>query len=325
MQLPAELRAALDERLEGVSRKMLAERAERISFQYRDRAASGVAVRDELDALAYALTRSPATFGAVRNVLERLRKRCPGFRPESALDLGSGAGAASWAVASTWSEIGALTQVDLNQPLLALNRALAVRASCDALRHAAQVAGDVGRLGGLPAVDLVVLSYVLAELTAAQAEGVLRGAWERCAGALAVIEPGTPAGYARILAARELLLRSGGRIVAPCPHEKACQLVAPDWCHFAARIERSRDHRLLKSADVPWEDEKFSYVIAVREQLYVAAHAARILARPVVESAGITVKLCELDGAAAVRTIQRRDKAEYKVAKKKDWGDELTG
>lgn len=325
MQLPAELRAALNERLEGVSRKMLAERAERISFQYRDRAASGVAVRDELDALAYALTRSPATFGAVRNVLERLRERCPGFRPESALDLGSGADAASWAVAETWLSLRVITQVDLNQPLLDLNRALAAKASCCALGDAAQVVGDLEWLPDVGSADLVMLSYVLAEMTGTQAEGVVRGAWERCAGVLVVVEPGTPAGYQRILAARDLLLRGGGRVVAPCPHEKACPLVAPDWCHFAERIERSRDHRLLKGADVPWEDEKFSYLIAVRKGLFVEAYAARILARPVVESAGITVKLCELDGSAAVKTIQRRDKHGYKSAKKKDWGDELTG
>ena len=119
MHIPAEMRAALDACLEGVPRTELAERAERISALYRERAGSVVAVRDAPDALAYAITRSPATYGAVRHVLERLAERSPDFHPATALDLGSGAGAASWAICEVWPEINAITQIDCNLPLLA--------------------------------------------------------------------------------------------------------------------------------------------------------------------------------------------------------------
>lgn len=323
MQIPASWRDAISDLLHAVSRSVLADRAERISGLYRDGGGSSTAIRDEADALAYALTRSPATFGAVHNVLERLRERAPQFAPATALDVGAGAGAASWAIAELWPELHFITQADNNAPLLKLGKKLTQNASAPALQDLKQIAIDVTRASELPAADLVLISYMLAELPAAQMEDVIATAWKRTGAALALVEPGTPAGYRRILRARELLLASGARILAPCPHEQACPLVAPDWCHFAQRIERSRDHRLLKGADLPYEDEKFSYLIAVREALFSAARLGRILARPERETNLIRIKLCATDGALRHVRILRRDKHAYKSAKKMEWGDAL--
>jgi ribosomal protein RSM22 (predicted rRNA methylase) len=323
MQIPVELRSALDACLEGVARAELMQRAERISSLYRERTGSAVAVRDETDALAYAITRSPATYGAARNVLERLAERNPGFNPMTALDLGSGAGAASWAVCDAWPGISAITQIDCHGALFALNERLAGYSSCEALRGAKRITADVTRALDADAAELVVLSYMLAEMTDAQVQAVLQRAWEHCTGAMVVVEPGTPVGYKKVLAARRFALENGGRVLAPCPHEEACPLVAPDWCHFAQRVERSRDHRMVKGAELPYEDEKFSYVIAVREAVFVPARAARILARPVEERAAITVKLCRMDGSAGATTVLRRARQEYKKAKKSGWGGEF--
>ena len=62
--LPAELTAALDAKLHGLSRNDAAARAAMISQTYRDGGGSG-AIRSETDALAYALARMPATYAAV--------------------------------------------------------------------------------------------------------------------------------------------------------------------------------------------------------------------------------------------------------------------
>jgi ribosomal protein RSM22 (predicted rRNA methylase) len=283
-----------------------------------------VAIRDASDALAYAITRSPATYGAVRNVLGRLAERSPGFHPESALDLGCGAGAASWAICEAWPQIASLTQVDCNVPLLELNGKLSRHARCEALSGAVRVTADVTREIDAGLADLVLVSYMLAEMTDAHVQTTLRQAWEQCTGAMVVVEPGTPVGYRKILAARQFVIENGGRIPAPCPHEATCPLVAPDWCHFVQRVERSHDHRIIKGADLPYEDEKFSYVIGVREVLFDPAESERILARPETERAAITMKLCKLDGSAGQVTILRRDKESYTRVKKKDWGDEVS-
>jgi len=58
--LPIELKAALDARLVGLSRRDAAGRAARISESYRGGGNSGT-VRSHADALAYALARMPAT------------------------------------------------------------------------------------------------------------------------------------------------------------------------------------------------------------------------------------------------------------------------
>jgi ribosomal protein RSM22 (predicted rRNA methylase) len=323
MQIPAELRAALDAQLEGVPRGPLTERAERISTLYRDSAASAIAVRDETDALAYAITRAPATYGAVRNALMRLQERNPNFTPATALDLGTGTGAASWAIAEMWPQITAITQVDNNQPLLRLNRTLAQQSSNTVLRSATQITANLTQKTEAAQADLVTLSYILAELPDTQAQSLLNAAWSLCTGAFVLVEPGTPAGYKRILTARTTLLNSGAHILTPCPHEQSCPLIPPDWCHFAQRIERSRDHRLLKSADLPYEDEKFSYLIAVREPHFTPASAARILARPERAKTSITTKLCQPNGAADLLTILKRDKPAWNQVKKKEWGNEF--
>jgi ribosomal protein RSM22 (predicted rRNA methylase) len=323
MQIPMELRAALNASLEGIPRGPLTERAERISSLYRNGTGSSVAIRDSTDALAYALTRSPATYGAVHNVLTRLRERSPSFSPQTALDLGSGTGAASWAITEAFPHIASITQADRNQPLLSLSRTLAQRASSAALRNAAQINTDLNRdLPDKPA-DLVVLSYVLAELPPDQAQSLFVAAWGLCTGALVLVEPGTPAGFGQILSARFILGGGGAHILAPCAHQRACPILAPDWCHFAQRIERSRDHRILKSADLPYEDEKFSYLIFVREPHFTPATESRILARPQKARTSITLKLCHPDSTANLVTISRRDKPSYIRAKKMEWGDEI--
>jgi ribosomal protein RSM22 (predicted rRNA methylase) len=77
----------------------------------------------------------------------------------------------------------------------------------------------------------------------------------------------------------------------------------------------------VKGADVPFEDEKFSYVAFARETVALQPIEARILARPRVMKPGIRFKLCTVGGIVD-RTIVRRDPA-YKAATKKDWGDPL--
>ena len=323
MQIPAELRTSLDAQLEGIPRTPLIERAERISALYRDSTGSSIAIRDSTDALAYAITRSPATYGAVRNALSHLAERAPHFTPQSALDLGAGSGAASWAAIEAFPQIASITQADANQPLLTLGKTLAQLATSPSLRNAEQITANL--IQSIPAqpANLVLLSYILAELPEQQAQSLVIAAWSLCTGALVLVEPGTPAGYKRLMAARRILLGGEAHILAPCPHQQPCPLLPPDWCHFAQRIERSRDHRILKSADLPYEDEKFSYLIAVHEPHFTNATQSRILARPNLQPNSIALKLCHPNGTATTATLHRRDKEAFKAAKKQDWGDSI--
>src|SRR4051794_35308443 len=125
--LPAPLRAALDRALEGVPRKGLAERAARTSEAYRAGKPSSGVIREPDDALAYALTRLPATYAACAAVLSEVARMAPGFRPRSLLDAGAGTAAASWAATEVWPGLDAITWLDSSPPFLALAGRLAAQ------------------------------------------------------------------------------------------------------------------------------------------------------------------------------------------------------
>jgi ribosomal protein RSM22 (predicted rRNA methylase) len=138
---------------------------------------------------------------------------------------------------------------------------------------------------------------------------------------LLIVEPGTPAGWRRVIAARRQLIDVGAHVLAPCPHEAPCPLVPPDWCHFSRRVARSRLHRLAKDADVPWEDEKFIYLAASRQP--APKRSARVVAPPKAGSGKVVLKLCEPDGRAGEHLLSKRDGDLFKAARRADWGDAL--
>ena len=311
MQLPPLLTDALTALLEGVPRKDLAAAAKVISEGYRAGKPSH-AIATPLQALAYAVARMPATYASCAAVFARLAEVMPGLQPARLLDVGAGTGAASWAVVTQWPALQSATRLEPNPALRSLARTLV----------------EGGPLGGAeflsgsldaekPQADLVVASYVLAELPEKEAAGVAADLWSSADVALALIEPGTPQGFARIRAARAALIAAGAHVAAPCTHDNVCPMTGDDWCHFSQRLSRSRDHMLLKEASVPFEDERYSYVVVTREKV---SAGARILAPPLEAKPGLTFKLCDENGLRA-RFIASRDKGEYRRVRKRGWGD----
>jgi ribosomal protein RSM22 (predicted rRNA methylase) len=123
------------------------------------------------------------------------------------------------------------------------------------LAHARWLARDAGQIDDLPAHDVVILSYVLGEIGEPRVVDLIDAAWHKAGALMAIIEPGTPEGFRRLHGVRALLLKAGAYIVAPCPHHDACPMfVTGDWCHFAARLPRTAQHRRLKSAALVYED-----------------------------------------------------------------------
>ena len=166
--------------------------------------------------------------------------------------------------------------------------------------------------------DLVVASYVIGEMGEAERTALATLLWEKTRDTLLVVEPGTPAGYARIIALRKQLIAAGAQVAAPCPHDGPCPLVPPDWCHFTQRLARSRAHKQMKDAEVPFEDEKFAYVALTRTP--VGRRPSRVLAQPAVGKVEVTAKLCTPGGLKLAR-VPRRDKEAYAQARRWRWGD----
>lgn len=317
--LPATLKEALADELEGVSRRDLAARAERTSRAYRAGGGSAAVIRDADDALAYALVRLPATYAACAAVFAEVRRMAPGFAPGRLLDAGCGPGAASWAAVEAWPGLAAVAWVDASGPFLGLAGRLG-RHGPEPLRRPDVLVADLAADRPWPEADLVVASYAVAEMPDSRQGPMVRRLWAACRGLLALVEPGTPAGFRRILAARDALIDEGAEILAPCPHARACPLAAPDWCHFSVRLPRSRDHRLVKAAETPFEDEKFAYLVAARPGVAPRARSPRILAHPQAGKAATVFKLCGPQGLDS-RTVARRDKPAFARARRLGWGD----
>jgi ribosomal protein RSM22 (predicted rRNA methylase) len=317
--LPADLKTALDAQLHGLSRSDAAARSAVISQTYRDGGGSA-AIRSEADALAYALARMPATYAAVTACLNALCDVKPDFAPDSLLDIGAGPGTATWAAAEVFPALASLASIDANPALRSL--ALELLGKSPRFSAVRYVQGKAqAALANAEAADLVIASYLVGEVDDPGRAVLADLMWARTRDTLVVVEPGTPAGYTRIIALRTQLIASGAHVAAPCPHDDACPLAPPDWCHFAQRLPRSRAHRALKGAELPFEDEKFSYVVLTRAP--GRRPRARVLAPPHVSKVAVTAKLCTPEGLV-LASVPRRARADYARARRWRRGDAVT-
>ncbi|MFE2375969.1 small ribosomal subunit Rsm22 family protein [Streptomyces sp. NPDC059398] len=341
------LRTALAGLLDGLPPKQAAQAVERLIANYRGTTPTGTPLlRDRSDVAAYAAYRMPATFEAVRAALAAFRAAVPGWVPARHTDIGGGTGAASWAVAGAWDDPdeqaeadgtggadgtdgagGAggtkgprrTTVLDWADPALVLGRELAAHSGSSALRTADWQRTRIGPGLTLESTDLVTVSYVLGELTEAGRTAVVDAA-AQAAQAVVVVEPGTPDGYLRIMAARDRLAAAGLRTAAPCPHSDACPIVrGTDWCHFSARVSRSSLHRQVKGGSLAYEDEKFSYVAAFRGE--VATVPSRVVRRPQIRKGLVQLELCTAADELTRETVSKRHGDLYRAARDTAWGD----
>lgn len=319
--MPHTLSRALDAVLDGLPADPLRRATASLIDAYRSGAPPTAPVlRDPTTAAAYAAYRMPATHAAVSRALRHATELAPGLEVRTLVDVGGGTGAATWAAADAFPSLVRATVLDGSADALALGARIG--------RHGPPVvaAADWSRtvLGpgtALATAELVVLSYVLGELGETVQARVVDAATAAASRLVLVVEPGTPRGYAAVLAARSKLIAAGWHVLAPCPQDGACPVAARpgDWCHFAVRLDRSALHRRVKGGQLGHEDEKFSYVIASREP--VTSAAARVLRHPVTRKGLVQLEVCDSSGSAGRVVVTRRDPIAYRAARDASWGD----
>jgi ribosomal protein RSM22 (predicted rRNA methylase) len=317
--------------LSGAGIPSLAAGVQRLMAAYRSGEVPGAPVlASSIDAAAYAAYRMPATAAATAMALREMRLSLPGWAPTSLLDFGAGTGGAAWAVAEELTSVTAVTLLEQSADAIRLGKAILSGSAAGSLRGAQWRPWrlhDDGKTSaaGLPSADLATAAYLLGELTAPQQAALVNLA-TLLAPAVLLVEPGTPAGHRRILAARAQLLAAGLLIAAPCPHQLGCPLaVAGDWCHFGARLQRSAVHRQVKGAELSYEDEKFSYVAMVRpEPVTPNLPPGRVVRRPQQRKGLVLLDLCASDGSSRRELVSKSKGEQYRRARKTSWGDRWT-
>jgi ribosomal protein RSM22 (predicted rRNA methylase) len=272
------------------------------------------------EAIAYVAARLPATFAAVKTILSHI----PLNNITSVLDLGAGPGTAALAAALHWPGCKDFHLIEGNAFMKGISETL--------LKDIPEISGQsfsfqqadllTVLLGA--SFDIVILSYILGELSPENQAHVLKKAWEKGKRGIVLVMPGTPSGYRQLMVAREQLIEMGAFIAAPCPHQEACPLKGEDWCHFSVRLPRPSFHREIKGVSLPYEDEKFSYLVALREPVAHSSPRAfsRVIRKPLHRSGHVTLDLCTSNGLKR-ETISKKNKALYKRATKVKWGDDF--
>jgi ribosomal protein RSM22 (predicted rRNA methylase) len=228
----------------------------------------------------------------------------------SLLDLGAGPGTVWWAAQSIWNQEFSVTSVEREATFIELGKKLGAQTTW--------VKEDILSFAEFPSHDWIIFGYSLCELPQNALPSLLEKCWRASQKGIIFVEPGTPAHYQRLLTARRLLIQRGGFCLAPCPHSNQCPLPPNDWCHFSARLERSFLHTQAKSGKLPFEDEKFSYMIIVKEQIDFSK--ARIIRPPTHHCGHTQLSLCTSSGLQKI-TYSRKHKELYKKARKSTWGD----
>jgi ribosomal protein RSM22 (predicted rRNA methylase) len=312
VRLPGELNAALTQWMAENGRGSLSNASQGLTAAYRKGETS-----TQVSLAAYVATRVPATFGANAEVQEALLAALPDFAPKSLLDIGAGPGVASWAALDFWPTLERVTLCEQDKKFAGLAAALNAASDIAVLKSAEVILKSEITLPPDLAADLVIASYMLAELPIEAMAQTAARLWARTKLVLLLIEPGTPQGFARLRAIRKTLIEQGACVLAPCTHQSVCPMAATDWCHFKTRLQRSREHMHAKGGTVPFEDEAFAYLLLSRQP--APQTGARIIAPTLTTKAGVALKLCDTTGLHD-EMVASRDKPSYKRAKKKAWG-----
>lgn len=325
MSLPVSLKLAMEELIASIGVNNLMVPMEQLSQRYRDQEIRKEILKkkkrfvdSDAQRAAYVLARMPATFGALKYVLQEIKNRL-NEDIHSILDVGSGPGTSLWASSEVFPEACEMTLLEQDDALITLGKKLTMKSPHALIKNAKWVPADILQQERFPESDLVIVSYSMGEWPQESWSEVIKKLWSSARKALVVVEPGTMYGFSVIRPVRQYLIELGGRMIAPCPHTLQCPMPENNWCHFSVRIERSSMHRKIKSGSLGYEDEKFSYVAVSKSS--VELPEARILRHPQKHSGHISFMLCTKHHGLQNKIISRRDGELYKQARHLEWGD----
>ncbi|MCX5684714.1 MAG: class I SAM-dependent methyltransferase [Planctomycetota bacterium] len=250
-------------------------------------------------------------------VLSELVRRGWTPPPGPALDWGCGSGTAGRAVLAHFGQksVSGLALWDRSQ--------LAMKFAATAARKALPGLSVECGPPPLAAPATMLISHVLTELSPAQEANLLAQAAR--ATAVLWIEPGTQIAAGRLVAARERL-REAFQLVAPCPHQCPCGMLAPaaarHWCHHFAPTPSEAFMsgawaRFSRIAGVDLRSLPLAYmVLDKRPAPPLPQGTVRVIGRPRILKAYALATSCEPDGIHERRVMKRILPQEFRAMKR---------
>lgn len=266
-----------------------------------------VSMASSLEAEAYDQARSPATQSVLKDVIQQVNLGLV----TSILDIGVGTGTSLHVLQAMypyahWSLIEPNTYMRKKS-----EQALLKDTAYTWYKSVLQA----------PLNDLVIISYVLNELTSQERLAFILQAFEKTRHFLFIILPGTPKDFALLLEARTILIEKKAFIWAPCPHAAPCPLQnQKDWCHFSVRLERSPNHKTIKEGKKGYEDEKYCYLI-VSPQDSDTLPLSRIIKSPRPRDGHVLLDICTPEGQVKNVCLSQKKDQNYKESRRLKWGD----
>lgn len=282
---------------------------------------SGACTLHRRQRMIYGVTRLAGTLAALQEVLAILGEKFQSTPVQTVLDCGSGPGTALFASHLQFGDDIRYTGLEKDPGFIAIAEHAARELMPRATSRLRFVDGMVPNIELNERFDLTIFSYMLTETPTEKIASTMEFAISHTDNFLVIVDAGTPQGYRQLMVARDVLIKNGWSIVAPCPHQHACPMVAPDFCHFPARFERHEEMRRLKNASAQREDEKFSYLIAIPGVTNETRD--RIVKRPLKRTGHVIFDLCTKAGKLERVTVSKKQKSLYTSSRKASWGDEF--
>jgi hypothetical protein len=180
--------------------------------------------------------------------------------------------------------------------------------------------------GAADAPALVLLSHVLSELAPAQTELLLQSLL--LATTVLWVEPGSYESSRALIAIRERL-RDHFQLIAPCPHQGHCGILAPGndphWCHFFAApppgvFSDPFWGHFARVSGVDLRSLPVSYLVLDRRPAApLPPDTMRVLGRPRLFKPAARILGCDCQGVRERELTRREFPDLYRLAKKEEF------